>query len=152
MPSGRATFFINNKRNYHMEIKEVKITTATKSGEKKQVSVILGYCFATEISYKILAEEDIHDFIKEAIQCIQDNRMPDTRKSISLILAAMQAYYESIGKKAPLTDKDLMYHMTAAEMGTAVGTIIGLYMEANRTPQGEAEEKKEAEEADPKND
>jgi hypothetical protein len=152
MQSGRATFFINNKRNYHMEIKEVKITTATKSGEKKQVSVILGYCFATEISYKILAEEDIHDFIKEAIQCIQDNRMPDTRKSISLILAAMQAYYESIGKKAPLTDKDLMYHMTAAEMGTAVGTIIGLYMDANRTPQGEAEEKKEAEEADPKND
>jgi hypothetical protein len=151
MQSGRATFFINNKRNYHMEIKEVKITTATKSGEKKQVSVILGYCFATEISYKILAEEDIHDFIKEAIQCIQDNRMPDTRKSISLILAAMQAYYESIGKKAPLTDKDLMYHMTAAEMGTAVGTIIGLYMEANRTPQGEAEEKKEAE-ADQKND
>jgi hypothetical protein len=134
-----------------MEIKEVKITTATKSGEKKQVSVILGYCFATEISYKILAEEDIHDFIKEAIQCIQDNRMPDTRKSISLILAAMQAYYESIGKKAPLTDKDLMYHMTAAEMGTAVGTIIGLYMDANRTPKGEAEEKKEAE-ADPKND
>jgi hypothetical protein len=151
MQSGRATFFINNKRNYHMEIKEVKITTATKSGEKKQVSVILGYCFATEISYKILAEEDIHDFIKEAIQCIQDNRMPDTRKSISLILAAMQAYYESIGKKAPLTDKDLMYHMTAAEMGTAVGTIIGLYMDANRTPKGEAEEKKEAE-ADPKND
>lgn len=135
-----------------MEIKEVKITTATKSGEKKQVSVILGYCFATEISYKILAEEDIHDFIKETIQCIQDNRMPDTRKSISLILAAMQAYYESIGKKAPLTDKDLMYHMTAAEMGTAVGTIIGLYMDANRTPQGEAEEKKEAEDADPKND
>jgi hypothetical protein len=151
MPSGRATFFINNKRNYHMEIKEVKITTATKSGEKKQVSVILGYCFATEISYKILAEEDIHDFIREAIECIQDNRMPDTRKSISLILAAMQAYYESIGKKAPLTDKDLMYHMRASEMGTAVGTIIGLYMEANRTPQGDTEEKKEAE-ADPKND
>jgi hypothetical protein len=45
-----------------------------------------------------------------------------------------------------------MYHMTAAEMGTAVGTIISLYMDANRTPQGEAEEKKEAEEADPKND
>ena len=134
-----------------MEIKEVKITTATKSGEKKQVSVILGYCFATEISYKILAEEDIHDFIKEAIECIQDKRMPDTRKSIFLIVAAMQAYYESIGKKAPLTDKDLMYYMTAAEMGTSVGTIIGLYMEVNRTPQGEAEEKKEAE-VDPKND
>ena len=134
-----------------MEIKEVKITTATKNGDKKQVSVMLGYCFATEISYKILADEDIHDFMKEAIESIQDNRMPDTRRSIYLILASMQAYYESIGKKPPLTDKDLMYHMTASEMGTAVGTIIGLYMKANRTPSGEAEEKKEDQEADAKN-
>lgn len=133
-----------------MEIKEVKITTANKSGEKKQVSVMLGYCFATEISYKILAEEDIHDFIKVVIECIGKKKMPDTRKSIFLILAAMQAYYESIGKKPPLTDKDLMYHMTACEMGTAVGTIVGLYLEANKSPKGEAEEKKEAE-ADPKN-
>ena len=134
-----------------MIIKEVKITTATKNGEKKQVSVMLGYCFATEISYKILAEEDIHDFIHEAIACIQDNRMPDTRKSISLILAAMQAYYESVGKKAPLTDKDLMYHMTSAEIGTAVGTIIGLYLKMNHTPNGEADEKKKGEEEEPKN-
>ena len=133
-----------------MIIKEVKITTATKSGEKKQVSVMLGYCFATEISYKILAEEDIHDFIKVVIECIEKKKMPDTRKSIFLIVAAMQAYYESIGKKPPLTDKDLMYYMTASEMGTAVGTIVGLYIEANKSPNGEAEEKKEAE-ADPKN-
>ena len=133
-----------------MIIKEVKITTVTKSGEKKQVSVMLGYCFATEISYKILAEEDIHDFIKVVIECIEKKKMPDTRKSIFLIMAAMQAYYESISKKPPLTDKDLMYHMTASEMGTAVGIIIGLYIEANKSPNGEAEEKKEAE-ADPKN-
>jgi hypothetical protein len=85
---------------------------------------------------------------RHSIQCIQDNRMPDTRKSISLILAAMQAYYESIGKKAPLTDKDLMYHMTAAEMGTAVGTIIGLYIEANKSPQGEVDEQEKMKEAD----
>lgn len=133
-----------------MEIKEVKITTVTKSGEKKQVSVMLGYCFATEISYKILTEEDIHDFIKVVIEFIEKKKMPDTRKSIFLIVAAMQAYYESIGKKPPLTDKDLMYYMTASEMGTAVGTIVGLYIEANKSPNGEAEEKKEAE-ADPKN-
>ena len=134
-----------------MEIKEVKITTANKSGEKKQVSVILGYCFATEILYKILAEEDIRDFIKEAIECIDKKKMPDTRKSIFLIVAAMQAYYESIGKKAPLTDKDLMYHMTAAEMGTAVGTIIGLYIEANKSPQGEVDEQEKKEADDSKN-
>lgn len=133
-----------------MIIKEVKITTVTKSGEKKQVGVMLGYCFATEISYKILAEEDIHDFIKVVIECIEKKKMPDTRKSIFLIVAAMQAYYESIGKKPPLTDKDLMYYMTSSEMGTAVGTIVGLYIEANKSPNGEAEEKKEAE-ADPKN-
>lgn len=133
-----------------MEIKEVKITTATKSGEKKQVSVMLGYCFATEISYKILADEDIHDFIREAVECLNDNRMPDSRKSIFLIMAAMQSYYESIGKKPPLTDKDLMYHMTPTEMGVAVGTIIGLYAEMNLSPKGEDEDKKE-EQAAPKN-
>lgn len=133
-----------------MEIKEVKITTVAKSGEKKQVSVMLGYCFATEISYKILAEEDIHDFIREAVECINDNRMPDSRKSIFLIMAAMQAYYDSIGKKSPLTDKDLMYHMTPTEMGVAVGTIIGLYAEMNLSPKGKDEDKKE-EQADPKN-
>ena len=136
-----------------MEIKEVKITTANKSGEKKQVSVMLGYCFATEISYKILAEEDIHDFIKVAIECLEKKKMPDARKSIFLIVAAMQAYYESIGKKPPLTDKDLMYHMTATEMGVAVGTIIGLYIEVNKSPEGEVDEQeKKKAEADPKND
>ena len=134
-----------------MIIKEVKFTKTDKNGKESQVSVMLGYCFATEISYKILAEEDIHDFMREAIACIQDNRMPDTRKSISLILAAMQAYYESVGKKAPLTDKDLMYHMTSAEMGTAVGTIIGLYLEMNRAPKGESDEKEGEEEDDSKN-
>lgn len=134
-----------------MEIKEVKITTATKSGEKKQVSVMLGYCFATEISYKILADEDIHDFIREAIDCIDKKKMPDTRKSIFLIVAAMQAYYESIGKKPPLTDKDLMYHMTASEMGTAVGTIVGLYLEANKSPKGEVDEQEKKEADDSKN-
>ena len=134
-----------------MEIKEVKITTVTKSGEKKQVSVILGYCFATEISYKILAEEDIHDFIKVVIECIEKKKMPDTRKSIFLIVAAMQAYYESIGKKPPLTDKDLMYHMTASEMGTAIGTIVGLYIEANKSPKGEVDEQEKKEDGEPKN-
>ena len=134
-----------------MIIKEVKITTVTKSGEKKQVSVMLGYCFATEISYKILAEEDIHDFIKVVIECIEKKKMPDTRKSIFLIVAAMQAYYESIGKKPPLTDKDLMYHMTASEMGTAVGTIVGLYLEANKSPKGEADEQEKKEAGESKN-
>lgn len=134
-----------------MEIKEVKITTATKSGEKKQVCVMLGYCFATEISYKILAEEDIHDFIKVVIECIEKKKMPDTRKSIFLIVAAMQAYYESIGKKPPLTDKDLMYYMTASEMGTAVGTIVGLYIEANKSPKGEVDEQEKNEAGESKN-
>ena len=133
-----------------MEIKEVKITTVAKSGEKKQVSVMLGYCFATEINYKNKAEEDIHDFIREAVECLNDKRMPDSQKSIFLIMAAMQAYYDSIGKKSPLTDKDLMYHMTPTEMGVAVGTIIGLYAEMNLSPKGEAEEKSGTE-ADEKN-
>ena len=134
-----------------MIIKEVIFTKADKQGNESQVKVMLGYCFATEISYKIMAEEDIHDFIREAIECIQDKKMPDTRKSIFLIMSAMQAYYESIGKKAPLTDKDLMYHIKVDEMGTAVGTIIAMYIEVNRLPKGEVDEQEKKEDGKLKN-
>lgn len=111
--------------------------------------VTLAYCFATEICYKILTDEDIHDFITTAITDINDKRMPDTRKSIFLILAAMQAFYESKGRKTPVGDKQLMYEATPEELGTAIGTVIALFAEFNQLPAGEPEEKKTDEE--PKN-
>ena len=104
--------------------------------------VTLAYCFATEISYKILSDEDVTDFITEAAVAIQDKkRMPDIRKSIFLVLASMQSYYESKDEQAPITDKQLMYDSTQEELGTALGVVIGLRTNFYHIPKGEPEDK-----------
>ena len=104
--------------------------------------VTLAYCYATEISYKILSDEDITDFIAEAATAIQDkNRMPDIRKSIFIVLASMQSYYESKDEQAPVTDKQLMYDSTSEELGTALGIIIGLRTNFYHIPKGEPDDK-----------
>ena len=113
--------------------------------------VTLAYCFATEISYKILSDEDIHSFLQEAVNAINEKRMPDIRRSIYLILAAMNAYYESKGKKTPITDKQLMYEVSPDDMGTAIGTIIGLWLEFNHIPKDEPEDKPSSDEDKEKN-
>ena len=106
--------------------------------------VILAYCYATEISYKILSDEDITDLIGEVIIAVQNKeRMPDIRKSMYLILAAMQAYYDSKDDKSPVTDKNMMYDATSEEIGMALGTIIGLRAEFYHVPKGEPEDKPE---------
>ena len=103
--------------------------------------VTLGYCFATEISYKILAEEDITNFIESAINDIQNEHMPDVRKSIYAILAAMTAYCDANGvKDYPITDDKIMFNAAPTEIGTAIGTIIGLRTEFYRIPKDEPKE------------
>lgn len=103
--------------------------------------VTLAYCYGTEISYKLLAEEECTEFIREVIASIQSKKMPDARKSIYLIIAAMNAYYESQGQKNPIEDKQLIYHATPDDVGLALGTIAGLYIEFYHIPVGEPEDK-----------
>lgn len=105
--------------------------------------VTLAYCYSTEISYKLLAEEECTDFIKEVITSIQTKRMPDSRKSIYLIMAAMTAYYESQSQENPIKDKELIYYATPEDIGKAIGTIAGLYIEFYKIPVGEPEDKQE---------
>ena len=113
--------------------------------------VTLAYCFATEISYKILSDEDITDFFEDAIKNIQEERMPDTRKSIYAILAAMSAYCDGNGiKDYPITDEELMFDARPTEIGSAVGTIIGLRAEFYHVPKDEPEDKSEKD-SEPKN-
>ena len=114
--------------------------------------VTLGYCFATEIGYKELTDENIMDFLKEAIPAIQGNQTPDAMKVIKFIIASMISYYESKGEKAPIEDKDLMYDATSEELGLALGTIIGLRAEFYHIPTGEPESKKKEDDGDAKND
>ena len=105
--------------------------------------VTLAYCYATEISYKILSDEDIIDFGQEIVEKIQQDQMPDIRKTIFLIVASMQSYYESKGEQCPITDKDLMYECTPQEIGVALGTIIGLRSQFYHVPSDEPQDKPE---------
>jgi hypothetical protein len=103
--------------------------------------VTLAYCYATEISYKILSDEDIIDFGQEVVEKIQHEQMPDIRKTIFLIIASMQSYYESKGEQCPVTDKELMYECTPQEIGMALGVIIGLRTNFYHVPSDEPEDK-----------
>lgn len=128
----------------------MKTKTITICGKE----VTLAYCYGTEISYKILSDEDINDFVQEVVAALnaEPQRMPDIKKSVLLIIAAAMAYAESEGEKCPVADKDLMYHATPDELGTALGTVIALRMEFYHLPNDEAEAaKKEQKVDDPKN-
>ena len=127
----------------------MKTKTITICGK----DVTLAYCYGTEISYKILANEDINDFVQEVIAALnaEPQRMPDIKKSVLLIIAAAMSYAESRGEKSPIADEDLMYHATPDELGTAIGTVIALRMEFYHVPKDEAEAAKKEKEADPKN-
>ena len=111
--------------------------------ETEQRTATLGYCYATEIAYKDLSGEDITAIIQDTINSInaQPPRIPDTKRSIYLVLAAVMAYYESLKQEAPIKDIDIMSEATPLELGTALGTIINLWAQFYNIPKGEPEEK-----------
>ena len=112
-------------------------------------AVTLAYCYATEISYKLLSDEDINIFMTEVYECMNDDiqRMPDIRKTIFLILAAISAYYESRGEELPIDDKTLMYECKPEELGTALGVVLGLRGQFYAVPSGEPEDKSDGKSA-----
>ena len=103
----------------------------------------IAYCYATEIAYKDLSGEDIAAIIQETIACVNAKpaRMPDTKRSIYLVLAAVMAYYQSKDEEAPIKDTDLMNDTTPLELGTALGAIITLRAQFYSIPKGEPEDK-----------
>ena len=104
--------------------------------------VTLAYCYATEIAYKDLANEDMLDYAKHAIESIQAQRDPDIKRTIFTILACMMAFYED-ADKAPVKDSDIMKDATPVEIGTAMLTILSIRNEFYHVPKGEPEEKPE---------
>lgn len=114
--------------------KEVKI-----AGKK----VTLAYCYATEIAFKDLSGEDISDFIKDAYISINDSKMPDAKKCIYAILAAILAYSNAKNEDAPVSDNDIMNNATPEEVGNAIGTIITLRAQFYHIPTGEEDKDKE---------
>jgi hypothetical protein len=113
--------------------------------QKKEITicgkpVTLAYCYATEIAYKDCSGEDIHTFLTEAIPLLQQQQMPDVKKTLFLIIASMLSYYED-EEKLPVTDKDMMREATPNEVVTALGTIIVLYSQFYHVPEDEPKDK-----------
>ncbi len=119
----------------------------TKEIELCGKKVTMAYCYATEIAYKAMADEDMNDFIQEAIKCIKKKKDPDNKRTIFAILASVNSYYESLEdineRKSPVTDREMMYKLTPKEMGAALGTILILYSEFYQLPKGEEGDKNE---------
>ena len=113
----------------------------TKEIELCGKKVMMAYCYATEIAYKAMADEDMHDFIQKAIECINEKKDPDSKRVIFAILASVNSYYESLTdineRKSPVTDHDLMYNLTPKEMGAALGNILILRSQFYQLPKGE---------------
>lgn len=118
-----------------MKKKEIKLAG-------KQVTV--AYCYATEIAYKDLSGQDIADFMGEIGEALAANKMPDTKKSIFLLVAAIMSYYETKKEDKPITDAQIMTDATPLEMGAAIGAVLNLRSEFYALPEGEPKEKKNA--------
>lgn len=110
------------------------------------IKVTLGYCFATELNYRNLADEEIADYFKKAFACIQENKDPDTDKSIRLVLASAISYYDSIhtdSDKAtyPINERTLIYETAPDELMKAVIIIVNLRNKFYKVPEGEPKDK-----------
>ena len=104
--------------------------------------VTLAYCYATEIAYKNMTNEDMFDYAQKAVEAIQNQRDPDIEKTIYAILACLMAYYED-ADKAPVKDSEIMKQATPVEIGTAMLTILSMRSEFYHVPKDEPEEKPE---------
>lgn len=91
--------------------------------------VTLGYCFATEIGFKTLADKDLTQFIQEVAAgfTAEPKVEPDKETVIRAIIASAVAYYESRGEEPAITDRDLMYEATVMELSEALGYIIQMF-------------------------
>ena len=101
--------------------------------------VTLAYCYATEIAYKDLSDEDMFDYAKAAVEAIHAQRDPDIKKTILAIIACMMAYYED-ADKAPVKDSEIMKDATPVEIGTAMLAILTMRQEFYHVPKDEPED------------
>ena len=119
------------------------MTTKTITIAGKEIT--LAYCYATEIGYKLLSDEDINDYMADAIEAIGRKAMPDTRKTVYVVIAAINAYSEWKGEQPAISDRDLMYDATPLELGTALGTILKLRADFYKLPEGEPKDEQQEE-------
>lgn len=119
-----------------MNTKEINITVI-RNGEKQTIPVCMRYCTAAETAFEINTDKSIDDLNFRSQYDI-----------IHLALGAIVAAYESEGKEAPVTAKDLLFEMTPAERNELFKAVIELRNEWYHVPAvvKEQDNKKEGEE------
>ena len=122
---------------------EKKVTISKHSADRiDNVEIGLAYCYATEIAFKEMSEDDINDFIQNAIHTIHAGKMPDIKKTLFLIASSHLAYTESHGDRdVTISYGDLITASTPSEIVTALVTIIKLREDFYNVPSGEPEDK-----------
>lgn len=119
--------------------------------------VTLAYCYATEIAYKDIADEDMIDFIHHAIESVQNQKDPDVKRTIIAIHSCIFAFADANTPDGqdvvtPVTLKQMMKEMSPSEMGIALFAILDLRKQFYKvSKEDEAEIKKETSEENPKN-
>jgi hypothetical protein len=106
-------------------------------------TVTLAYCYATEIAYKDLSDENIGEYINEAVDCIQKGADPDVKRTILAILACMLAYYNNKNEDTPIEFEELMSNISPSEFATAIITVLDMRIEFYHVPTGEPADKKD---------
>ena len=101
---------------------------------------MLAYCYATEIAFKNMCNEDMFDYVQHAVESIKQERDPDVEKTIYAILACMMAWYEDF-EKAPVKDSEIMKDATPVEIGTAMLAILNMRSEFYHVPKDEPQDK-----------
>lgn len=106
-----------NKQKGTMKTKEVTLCG-------KQVN--LAYCYATEIGFNDIAEASIENI---------DTSNP--KHILSLIMAAMLAYYEGKQEECTITNNELMFEAEPQEITAAFVAVLELRMAWYKLPAGE---------------
>ncbi len=86
----------------------------------------VAYCYATEIAFTKYTGVSVDEF---------DTKNPEHH--LYIILAAIIAYYESHGEKAPVKDTDLMYNARPVEIIEALRVIFELRKAWYKLPAGD---------------
>lgn len=101
----------------------------TKEATINGKQVTLGYCYATEIAFREMADIEMSQFIQSVINDFnaEPKGSPNVKTIILAIIASAMAYYQSRGEESPITDKELMFEGDPTEIGNALGHIIVMY-------------------------
>lgn len=89
----------------------------------------VAYCYATEVGFASITGKDISTIKWEE---------GGGQYVVSLIIAAVYAYYDKDQKESPITDREVLYNATKTELVKAFETIWKMALKWNELPPIEA--------------